>query len=72
MFFKAGMRVRLTRNVEQQHSFVNDTLDVVEHVLAHNVFVLKTQQGNRGLVHPVSFAGATFMPTCYGYALTIR
>ena len=66
------MRIRLTRNIDKQRSFVNGTLGVIERVLANDVFVLKTDSDVRVLVHRVSFGGVLFMPTSYGYAMTIR
>ena len=69
------MRVRLTRNVDKERGFVNGALAEVEHVLAKDVFVAKTPTGVRLLVHPVAYkdAGrASFMPFCYGYAMTMR
>jgi ATP-dependent exoDNAse (exonuclease V) alpha subunit len=72
LIFEAGMRVRLTRNVDKQRSFVNGTLGEVEHVLSEDVFVLRTDSGIRVLVHPVGFDKQVFMPVCYGYAMTIR
>ena len=71
MYFAVGMRIRLTRNVDKQHSFVNGTLGVIEHVLSSRVFVLRTDAGVRVLVHPVHY-DTLFMPTTYGYAITMR
>ena len=67
-----GMKVRLTRNVDKERGFVNGTLAEVEHILAKGVFVVKTPSGMRILVHPVRMDGRTFVPFCYGYAMTIR
>ena len=69
--FEVGMRIRLTRNMDKQRGFVNGAMGVVEHVLASDVFVLKTTHGVRILVHKVKLDGV-FMPTTYAYAMTIR
>eukprot|EP00971_Amphidinium_carterae_P144783 2868756-Amphidinium_carterae.2 len=45
---------------------------VVESVLRKDVFVLRTYQDVRVLVHPVSINGNKFLPVVYGYATTIR
>ena len=70
--FVAGMRVRLTRNVDKQRGFVNGALGVIEHVLRKDVFVLKTMHDVRILVHPVRFQNLLFMPVTFAYATTVR
>jgi nucleoside-triphosphatase THEP1 len=67
-----GMRIRLTRNVDKERSFVNGTLATVEYVLSPEVFVAVTTTGIRILVHPVKYDGEHFMPYSYGYATTMR
>ena len=67
-----GMKVRLTRNVDKERGFVNGALAVIEWILADDVFIVKTQAGVRILVHPVTLDKQSFVPFCYGYAMTIR
>ena len=67
-----GMRIRLTRNVDKERSFVNGTMAVIEYVLHKSVFVAKTSKDLRILVHPVTYDGYEFMPYSYGYATTMR
>ena len=70
------MRVRLTRNIDKERGFGNGALAEVEYVLRKDVFVVKTPLGVRHLVHPVTATHkgvqCTFVPACYGYAMTIR
>ena len=72
VYFEKNMRIRLTRNLDKDRGFVNGALGVIEHVLADDVFVLRTSQGVRILVHPVTVDGRTFMPVTYAYAITMR
>ena len=67
-----GMRVRLTRNIDKERGFVNGALAEVEYVLKPDVLVVKTARGVRFLVYPITYNKATFVPFCYGYAMTIR
>ena len=70
-----GMRIRLTRNVDKERGFVNGALAHIEHVLAPDVFIAKTPAGVHILVHRVAYRDAgrrSFMPFCYGYAMTMR
>ncbi len=67
-----GMKIRLTRNVDKERGFVNGALAEVEQILAKGVFVVKTPSEVRILVHPITMDGKTFVPFCYGYAMTIR
>eukprot|EP00973_Karenia_brevis_P031500 4346211-Karenia_brevis.AAC.1 len=66
------MRMRLTRNLDKDRGFVNGAVGIIEHVLRQDVFVLKTVEGVRILVHPVHSDGKVFMPASYAYAMTIR
>jgi len=73
MVFREGMRIRLTRNLDKDRGFVNGTLGTIELMLRQDVFVLRTNAGNRLLVHPVhDKEGSMCMPCVYGYAMTIR
>eukprot|EP00971_Amphidinium_carterae_P347996 6490264-Amphidinium_carterae.1 len=72
---KPGTCVRLTQNLDKDRGFVNGNSGVVEHVLRPDVFIVKTLQDIRLLVHPVSMNimnGRTFLPVKYGYATTMR
>eukprot|EP00971_Amphidinium_carterae_P029233 575328-Amphidinium_carterae.1 len=69
---KPGMRVRLTQNLDKGRGFVNGNSGVVEHVLRPDVFIVKTMQDVRLLVHPVCMNGSKFIPITYGYATTMR
>ena len=60
MFLQPGRRVRLTRNLDKDRGFVNGNTGVIETVLSPQVFVLKSLQGTRILVHPVTDNGVTF------------
>ena len=44
----------------------------VEFVLAENVFIAKTPNNTRFIVHPIAINGKKFLPFAYGYAMTIR
>jgi hypothetical protein len=57
-----GMRVRLTRNLDKDRGFVNGNLCIVEKVLTKQIFIVKSIQGTRILVHPVRDKGETFVP----------
>lgn len=58
-----GMRVRLTRNLDKERGFVNGNVGVIETMLTKEVFIMKTVQGTKLLVHPVTAQGQTFA-TC--------
>ena len=47
-------------------------LGIIEHVLRKDVFVLRSNNDVRILVHPVHVDGRTFLPCAYAYATTIR
>ncbi|CAK0851570.1 unnamed protein product, partial [Prorocentrum cordatum] len=74
MIFRKGMRLRLTRNIDKDQGFVNGCLGHVEEVLSVQppVFVLRTTENTRLLVHYVFADGQKFMPCTYGWAMTIR
>lgn len=72
MVFVQGMRIRLTRNLDEDRGFVNGTVGTIEHVLQKNVFVLQTTQNVRLIVHAIAINGETFMPCSFGYAMTVR
>ena len=67
LVLQEGMRVRLTRNLDKDRGFVNGNVGVIEKMLTQDVFVLRTIQGTRILVHPVTDKGETFAP-CPAYA----
>ena len=69
LVLQEGMRVRLTRNLDKDRGFVNGNVGVIESMLTKEVFILKTIQGTRILVHPVTDKGETFVP-CLAYALS--
>ena len=68
----AGMRVRLTRNLDKDRGFVNGAIGTVISMLSECNFVLRTDRGILLLVHPIYQDGIEFMPCAYGYAMTIR
>lgn len=70
--FIAGMRIRLTHNVDKDRGFVNGMVGTIKTVLRKDVFVLETKQGGLILVHPIQHKGKLFMPCAYGYATTMR
>ena len=72
MFFEVGMRIRLTRNLDKDRGFVNGAVGVIEMMLIDRIFVLRTPQDVRLLVHPIVVDRTKFMPCSYAYALTIR
>lgn len=72
LWFEAGMRVRLTQNLDKDRGFVNGAIGTIQRVLRKDVFVLKTDAGVLLLVHPIKQNGRKFMPVTYGYATTIR
>ena len=51
---------------------MNGAIGIVEQVLHKSVFVLRTPDDVRILVHPVHDKGIASMPATYGYAMTIR
>ena len=69
LVLQEGMRVRLTRNLDKDRGFVNGNVGVIEAMLTKEVFILRTIQGTRILVHPVTDKGETFVP-CLEYALS--
>lgn len=62
LWLQPGMRVRLTRNLDKDRGFVNGSSGIIETMLTKDTFVLRTRQGNRILVHPVTDRGETFVP----------
>ncbi|CAE7809429.1 pif1, partial [Symbiodinium necroappetens] len=68
----AGMRVRLTYNVNKQDGFVNGNTGTVRLVLRRDVFVMQSAQGTSVLVYPIALRGRKFLPVAYGYATTMR
>jgi len=72
LWFEAGMRVRLTQNLDKDRGFVNGAVGTIQSVLRKDVFVLKTNSNILLLVHPIWQKGRQFMPVTYGYATTIR
>ena len=77
IFIKAGIWLRLTRNLDKARGFVNGALAQVLEVLAEDetgvsVFTAKLSTGALVLVHPIRAKGQTFLPCSYGYATTIR
>ena len=62
LVIQPGMRMRLTRNLDKDRGFVNGNLCIVEKVLTKQIFIVKSIQGTRILVHPVRDKGETFVP----------
>ena len=71
---RAGLYVRLTRNLDKDRGFVNGAIGVIEVVLsaADGVFLARLTTGTLVLVHPITEGDLTFLPCAYGYATTIR
>ncbi len=71
---RAGMQIRLSRDLDKERGFVNGALcEVVEQLKGNAVFVARLLgTGNLVLVHPMEEDGQVFLPCCYGYATTIR
>ena len=72
LWFEAGMRVRLTQNLDKDRGFVNGAVGTIQRVLRKDVFILKTDANVLLLVHPIWQNKRQFMPVTYGYATTIR
>ena len=53
LWFEAGMRVRLTQNLDKDRGFVNGAVGTIQSVLRKDVFVLKTDSNILLLVHPI-------------------
>ena len=68
----AGMRIRLTLNVDKERGFVNGNTGMVRSILRPDVFLLHSDQGVPILVHPVTQKGRKFLPVTYGWATTMR
>jgi len=68
----AGMRVRLTHNIDKDRDFVNGTTGLIRSLLRKDVFILKSSQDISILVHPVTLKGRKFVPVAYSWATTIR
>merc|ERR1711963_1294274 len=68
------MRIRLTRNQDKERGFVNGAMGIVEVILCRSplVFVMKTQQNFRILVHHTWDGNLRFHPITYAYASTMR
>ena len=58
----AGMRLRLTHNIDKERGFVNGNTGTVRSMLRSDVFILKSDQGIPILVHPVTQKGRKFLP----------
>ena len=71
---RAGLYVRLTRNLDKDRGFVNGAIGVIEHVLnaASGIFLVRLISGNLVLVHPIVTNDEVHLPCAYGYATTIR
>jgi len=71
---RAGLYVRLTRNLDKDRGFVNGAIGVIEVVLSaeDGVFLARLTTGTLVLVHPITEGDLTFLPCAYGYATTIR
>ena len=70
---RVGVWLRLTRNLDKQRGFVNGAIgEVVEVFRFPDIFSVRLTSGTLVMVHPVSFAGETFLPCVYGYAVTVR
>ena len=73
IYVKAGLQIRLTRNLDKDRGFVNGAVGTIEDVLSPCVFTLKLSSGVMVLVHPIHAGGEqAFLPCTYGYATTIR
>ena len=70
--FCEGMKVRLTKNMDKERSFVNGTLATIVKMLNKCTFIAVTSDNVRILVHAVADTGRLFVPAVYGYAMTIR
>ena len=66
--------ILLGRNFDELRGYVNGALAVIEEALrGHSVFTARlVGAGNMVLVHLMEEGGAVLLPSCYGYATTIR
>ena len=72
IILRAGVQLRLSRNIDKPRGFVNGALASVRTVLSRCVAVVKLLSGKFCLLHPVSDGARSFLPCSYGYATTIR
>lgn len=74
LVIQAGMRLRLTRNLDKDRGFVNGAIGIVTQLLdtGGKIFLMRLTHGAMVLVHPIHAEGETFLPCAYGYAMTIR
>ena len=71
---RAGLYVKLTRNLDKDRGLVNGAIGVIEYVLnaASGIFLVRPTSGNLVLVHPIVTNDEVHLPCAYGYATTIR
>ena len=76
MIIRAGMWLRLSRNLDKDRGFCNGALGKVIEVFQYSngpVFVMRLTHGVLVLVHPIKDdSGKLFLPCTYGYAMTTR
>ena len=68
----AGMRLRLTHNVDKDRGFVNGNTGTVRSVLRKDIVIFQSSQGSLILVHPITVKGKKFLPVTYGWCTTMR
>ena len=78
MIIRAGMWLRLTRNLDKDRGFVNGAIGQVQEVLKNTpgqapVFTMRLTHGCMVVVLPiVGKDGRLFLPCVYGYGMTTR